>query len=200
MEAHAEYLVGKINPEHFDRYLGLLSGVPTSTGDAAYRREYRSYWAMNAARLGPGFYEVYFSELARDEVRPLDELLLELRAAIEDEGGRPSLQFSFSTKLLHMRDPHLPIYDAQVSAFYGLAWPDSGRALPKRVGTLVEHHDFLSREYARVLDEGLLAKCLAIARSEFPDERLTDERMIDSLIWRFMSLLWGGAVARHEIV
>jgi hypothetical protein len=78
-----------------------------------------SFWRMSAARrLSQRFYKSYFcllmsSKNRRVEARSVARWLLHRYP----ENG---LQFSFATKLVHMADPSLPVYDSIVRAFFFL--------------------------------------------------------------------------------
>ena len=85
-----------------------------------YKREFRKFWAMNSARLNHKFYERYFALLSAPTTQAFT--LNQIVDILYDESmrgdGSHSVQFSFVTKLLHMQNPHVPIYDSQVAAFY----------------------------------------------------------------------------------
>jgi len=166
--------------------------------DETFHALYRTYWQMNVARLGDPFYFRYFALLESLKRNPagfaeIDATIREL-ALISNTTERPSLQFSFATKLLNTIDPRLPVYDSYVSQFYFFVAPPSNYSVDARLAALLSFHAFLRAEYGRVIKEGLLIDAIARFRQHFAvDSELCDERVIDMLIWGFVSLLRNGA-------
>ena len=169
---------------------------------SAYRKEYRRYWRMNAARLSSDFYTTYFDELdgARRKEPTLEALSHRLYHASEKSGGTKSLQFWFATKLLHMSNPRLPIYDSRVARFYFFEVVSTDQPLEERVGHLLDFHGFLVQEYERVLNNGILRIAIQTFRQHFSPEHFTDEKCIDSLLWAFVRLLEKGGLPLKQIV
>jgi hypothetical protein len=200
----AQTVVGTIPREHVTDYEWLLQNVgKASTPD--YQKGYRRFWAMNAAQLSPAFYAAYFGTLAAAVSQPptLSSVAQTLHAASSRQNGQKSLQFSFATKLLHITNPHLPIYDSQVAAFYFFVEPDRNPKDPndfqRRLSKFVTFHDFIKQEYARVLQNNLLATAIQEFRSRLNPKHFTDEKIVDSLIWAFVGLLWKGALQKGQI-
>jgi hypothetical protein len=113
--------------------------------------------------------------------------------------GRQSLQFSFATKLLHMTNPVLPIFDSQIAGFYFFQETGTGLNLQQRIDGFVAFHAFLVQEYARVLRFGLLAKAIEEYRRQLKPQHVTDEKIVDSLIWAFVGLLRKGALPKGQV-
>jgi hypothetical protein len=183
------------------RYIELRHRLFASdvAADEDFHAMYRAYWQMNVARLGDPFYFRYFAlleSLKRNGVgvqRDINETIREL-ALISNTTERPSLQFSFATKLLNTIEPRLPVYDSYVSQFYFFVAPPSNYSVDARLSALLAFHGFLRAEYARVIQEGLLAESIDRFRRHFGmGAELCDERVIDMLIWGFVSLLRNGA-------
>jgi hypothetical protein len=116
------------------------------------------------------------------------------RTISHGDGQDYGLQFSFATKLAHMVDPHVPIFDSFVANFYFFTVPPPTRPFQDRLASLLEFHAFLTREYARVLHLGLLAPAIEQIRSQRRlGSAVPDERVVDWLIWAWVSLLRSGA-------
>jgi hypothetical protein len=167
--------------------------------DENFHALYRTYWQMNVARLGDPFYFRYFALLESLKkngagfLGTIDATIREL-ALISNTTERPSLQFSFATKLLNTIDPRLPVYDSYVSQFFFFVAPPSNYPVDARLSALLSFHAFLRAEYSRVLNEGLLSEAIVRFRQHFAiDSELCDERVIDMLIWGYVSLLRNGA-------
>lgn len=201
IEAHCQNVVASIHPAHVREYDWLVENLHR-VGQLEYQARYRKFWAMNAARLSPSYCAEYFRRLeaAARSLPALGSLVTDLYKVPAQAKGRQSLQFSFATKLLHMQDRHSPIYDSQVAAFYFFREPDRALDLQQRVKRLEDFHAFLRREYARILADGLLTKSIAAFRAKFKPLRFTEEKVIDSLIWAFVSRLRNGGLGDGSIV
>jgi hypothetical protein len=110
------------------------------------------------------------------------------------------LQFSFASKLVHMINPRLPVYDRMVESFYFLPRSYAGTA-QKKLANLLRSYRFLVAEYDRILREGLLASAIDELRRRFqlPAE-YSDQKIIDTLIWKFVPFLESGALRDGSVV
>lgn len=188
----AAALVEKIPPEHITEYEWLLQNLACAN-TLNYQSRYRKYWAMDAARLNPAFYDIYFKALVTQSSR--EDVLRRLHNATDQK----SLQFSFATKLLHMVNPRLPLYSAEVTTFFFFL-PKGNLSFERRVDELIAFHDFLIGEYQRVIETGLLSCAIQEFRRRWNPQCFTDEKIIDSLIWAFVKRLKNGAVWKSDIV
>ena len=190
VEANRVQVVGRVAAErgHVSEYDWLTSHL-ADCGQVSYQRRYRSYWAMNPARLAASYYEPYFSLLGSPAGLFPGELASLLYRIPSHSSGRHTLQFSFATKLAHMHDGRLPIYDSRVADFYAFRPPDSALPLNSRISRLCWFYEFLEREYARVLEQGLLKQSIALFREQLQPQRFTDQKIVDSLLWAFASPL-----------
>ena len=99
-----------------------------------------------------------------------------------------------------MVDPRLPACDRMVETFYFLPRSYSGTA-EKKLANLAQSYRFLVTEYDRILREGLLDPAIDGLRRRFkltPD--YTDQKVIDTLIWKFVPLLKSGALRDGSVV
>ncbi len=198
----AKTVVATIPHDHITDYEWLIKNTGQAN-TAHYQERYRSFWAMNAARLSPDFYTAYFSLLgaAIDYAPTLKRVISTLYDASSRLNGTKSLQFSFATKLLHMTNPHLPMYDSQVAAFYFFVAPTTSAPDPeRRTSEYLDFYQFLTSEYARVLQNGLLRRSIEEFRHRLKPQHFTDEKIIDSLIWGFVKLLRNGALSNRRII
>jgi hypothetical protein len=148
---------------------------------------------MNVARLSQRFYSRYFELLARySSSQSVDVASLARELSSVDAEDEQSLQFSFASKLAHMIDPRLPVYDRFVAAFYFYVAPAGDGQFEARLVELMGFYNFLRHEYARVLGERLLSGAIQKFRERFTDD-IPDERIVDWLLWAWVSLLRRGA-------
>jgi hypothetical protein len=196
---HCEQIVDSIPLDHVTDYKWLLCHKSES-GTADYRRRFRLYWAMNAAQLSGDFYDSYFELLSRPSEPPLNirQVSHTLFHSAVRRNGTKVLPFSFVTKLMHMRDQRTPIYDSQVAKFFFFEAPDSTGEVESRIERLIGFHEFLAREYRRVLDEALQG-AVSCFMERFREYMLTEEKVVDSLIWKTVALLTSGALEKGQM-
>jgi hypothetical protein len=196
-----EKLLGRINREDdVELYQKLLKRVRNTdvTVDIAFQRDYRRYWALNQALLSSQFYTAYFGYLEQHKADPnvsVESVARHLYAVVSHGSGRRSLQFSFSTKLVHMLCPDKPIYDSTVAEFYFLPNVRANATLDEKLGLLLTSYRFLADEYLRVLQQGMLADAISRFRERFHvGQDYSDRKVIDTLIWQFVPLIRSGEV------
>lgn len=172
--------------------------------DGDFQRTYRTYWQLNAARLGSEFCSAYFSyfeKLKEADDIVLDRVVQDLYKVPTHGDGRQSLQFSFASKMVHMLKPQLPVYDSMVEAFFFLPFGSPTEKMEGKLKRLLESYRFLTREYERVLKEGLLRPAIATFRTRFSvGDDYTDEKIIDTLIWKFVSFVRSGAIRNGAVL
>src|SRR6266404_2713523 len=112
-------VVDSIPREFLENYEWLVQNADQAN-KPSYQKEYRRFWAMNAAQLSPDFYTAYFRALRISISQPpeLRDVVQGLYESSARRNGDRSIQFSFATKLVHMASPRLPIYDSRVAKFY----------------------------------------------------------------------------------
>lgn len=165
--------------EHFSKYEQLLIHANNKLHvdeitKIAFKKEFRTFWSMNVARLDEAFYETYFS--LTDIYSPIDAL-----HTLKERHNK--YQYSFSTKFYHtFINTKAPIYDSRVKLFYLL--PDAS------FENFGDQYSFLVKEYERVLKNNLLKNPINSVRKEFNLSALvTDEKIIDSLIWMYVNAM-----------
>jgi len=189
-----------------DVYLSLIRRFNQGNvrNDAVFHLDYRRYWRLNAARLSESFCSTYFDLMERlrgNQNMETEAVARHLYQIPTHESGRQSLQFSFASKLIHTLDPHRPIYDSFVADFFFFRPPDPNKELDFRLRSLSSFYSFLCHEYERVLEQRLLEPSLLRFREiQGVDNTYTDQKIIDTLIWRFVTLLRNGALTDGHIV
>ncbi len=163
-----------------------------------FKNRYRRFWQMNQARLSDGFFEAYFCLLEQLKTRhdaQISDIAQRLYSVATHGNGRHSLQFSFASKLLHTVDPHSPIYDSAVEAFYFLPKIKPSDSCDKNLLRLLHNYGFITAEVRRVLANNLLRTAIDRFREHYDEENsITDEKIVDTLIWRFVTFAWSGAL------
>lgn len=208
----ADLINEAIDPiHHINPYTSLLANIRNVdvSEDVNFQTTYKSYWKMTRAVSNPQWYLRYFellqhynqddnfaeNELVEHVVR---ELYL-IPAHVNRE--RRSVQFSFATKLVHMLRPHYPVFDGNIRQFYFL--PEMGQNLDERLEDRRYSQAFLVGEYERILEGCLMAPAINSFRNHFGEHlgpNYTDEKVIDTILWRFVALLKSGAIRDGAIV
>lgn len=190
MNAHAIEIVEYIQQKNdVGEYRWLLDHVAHAL-DAEYQGRYRRYWGFRGKAATLRFRKPYFLQLAQGlENHPELADLVELLYKAEGQ----TLQFSFCSKLCHMLDPHRPIYDANIREFYWFSPPDGvnqKQAIRQRkINGYMDFYNFLIDEYQRVINNDLMVGCLDSFHGHFNAGDVTDQRIIDFVIWAFVGLL-----------
>lgn len=201
INTHAQTIVSTIPAYHVNEYDWLIHHLDQcSTSD--YQTRYKTYWRLGAARLSAGYGDAYFKALqaARRKAPSVTDLAMALYASPTHKNGKKSLQFSFATKLVHMVNPAIPVYDSLVAAFYFFRDPPRKLPIAQRVGALGGFHAFLQSEYDRVLKHHLLAQAITCFRQTLKPQHFTDEKVVDSLIWAYVATLWDGGITKGVIL
>lgn len=162
--------------------------------NAEFQGRYRRFWVMRFP--AKRYFPAYFSLLEQDkDSRCLDPIAIcqQLRAVSRNPAGDDIIQFSFATKMAHMANPDLPIYDQMVRRFYFLPTPDGSLDFDGRLAAYMASYTFLKAEYRRVIAASLLAPAMSAFRRAFPVCGQSDVKVIDSLIWRFVDMADSGA-------
>jgi hypothetical protein len=159
--------------------------------DERFRRNYVWFWKLRRVET---WRERYFTLLqnignqARLDAR--ETLRYVCQETLGGLRGGQSLEFSFATKLVHMVDPRSPICDGNVRAFYFLPDANGGGDIETRIDCRLRVYDALVNEYHRILENHLLDESIVRFRKELNPETFTDIKIIDSLIWAFVT--WAG--------
>src|SRR6267378_1681820 len=116
---YAKAIVGAIPRQYVTDYEWLFTYL-NETNSPEYQKNFRKFWAMNAAQLSSEFYGTFFDILATVSERnpTLNQVCCSLSECSARRNGMKTLQFSFATKLMHMSNPQLPVYDSQVAHIY----------------------------------------------------------------------------------
>lgn len=198
---HINPILDSISEKHISDYEWLM----TNKHDIGhhFKRRYKSFWQLNAALLSDEFCDEYFLELQKSlekgsvDLRDITEKFYDIPS---NKKGDNKLHFSFCTKLCHVVNPCLPIYDAMVRHFYFFKEPTRKLSLGMRIEEFMFFYDFLVVEYDRIISEKLLQNSIWAFYERFNAHNFTTQKVIDSLIWAFISFVRSGRVISGEVV
>ena len=130
----------------------------------------------------------------RLELGTLKKVVQELYEVPSNSTGQQKVQFSFASKLVHMCQPTLPVYDAMVKTFFFLP-KAHGDSIDTQLPELMVDYRFLIDEYSRVMRDHLLDRAMSRVREYCAyATNLTDQRLIDLLIWVFVKWAKSGGI------
>ena len=202
---HIELLLAELKPKkHINPYIDICRSFDRGDRlDAEFQDTYKKYFGMNAARPSERFLVKYFDllDLSRGG-RSVDviEVTKELRNYSPAKDETAKVHLSFATKLAHMIDRTYPIFDSTVSAFFYLPGANGLKGAEKKYVRHKSNYEFLRKEYRRIIAESLLSPSISCFRQKYPDAiHYTDEKIIDTLIWRFAAYLKSGALQKGSI-
>lgn len=201
IEKSRSFIINALTDENVRQYEWLLRNLG-SADTPEYQKLYKSFWTTYPARLSDHFYQKYFELLSARACNPMtvSELCKVVsKASARRDGSEMTLQFSFATKLMHMFNPHLPVYDSRIASFYFFLEPSGQLPIAVRIDRLARFHAFLIDEYPRITREGLLARSIEAFKGKFKPQNHTDEKIVDWLIWKFVSLANNGALLEGRI-
>ena len=188
------------------QYLQIIRLFPQIdvSNDGNFQKIYRKYWRLNAARLQQTFFEVYFDLLEKSKDHSdlkIEKISRKLYKTSTGKDGKKSLQFSFASKLIHTINNTEPVYDSMITTFYFLPQPQSNWNFERKLKNALENYQFIKNEQKRILKEGLLDFEIEKFREYFNLENVyTDQKIIDTLIWKFVTLLRDGAIRERRII
>jgi hypothetical protein len=186
-------IISAIPQTYVQKYESLLQPVGRAN-NPQYQRDYKKFWQMNLAQMGSTFHQKYFNALNTTKPLTLRGLCKMLYPYSKRRKGTPTLQFSFPTKLRHMIKPQLPIYDKKVVRFFLFQEPSTKLPWEQRLNGYIVFHNFLIREYRRVIGCGQLATAIAAFHQQFHPQQHTEEKIIDWLILTFVELADKGQI------
>ncbi len=189
-------ILDQLSSKDTEAYSWLMANLASTnvSSNAAYQSKYRNFWVM----LYPSqtYCQAYFRLLQRLKgSKSIDPVAVcqALRLDSKGKSGNDIIQFSFATKLAHMTNPDLPIYDHMIRQFYFLPTPAGDLAFDARLAGYLASYSFLKDEYRRVIADGLLARAIQEFRRVFPMCEHSDVKVIDWLIWWFVKMAESGA-------
>lgn len=189
---------------HIDPYISICKSYKNQKSNTPeFKKTYRSFYQLNAARLSDDFCESYFSllEESRDnDTVNVEDITNRLYDLESNSKGTHAVQFSFASKLVHTVNDDFPIYDSMVSAFYFFPDVKPNWDKKRKIQEYLESYQFLRNEYCRIMENNLLEVAMEEFRERFAvGDEYSNMKLIDTLLWRFTALLKSGAIRNGDI-
>lgn len=146
--------------------------------DKDFQKAFNGFFVMSFRK--PIYYDMFYSflEQKKDKGASFEETLEYLKEA---EG---QLEISFSSKLIHIINPHRPIWDNNVAVqHFGMKTPNPNLDSAARQKEAVRvYHEYCSRFY-EYLDSGDGQAAIRMFNNRYPHTGFTDAKKIDFLMW-----------------
>jgi len=95
----------------------------------------------------------------------------------------------------------MPVYDKMIADFYFLPSGPGKEENKDKLNRLLISYEFLVGEYSRILKNNFLGHCIERFRKKFSlGSEYSDIKVIDTIIWKFVSMLRRGAVRDKNVV
>jgi hypothetical protein len=154
------------------------------TNDFYFQRDYRSFYIMNRAGLTDEMKNEYFKIMQEKRgqkvIDPSD--IVNRLYQFERLKGDKSLQFSFTTKLMHTVNNDYPIYDSKVSKVFHFLRPDE-QDIENKLNHYVEQYNEIKKSYETILSDNLLYSTIKSFNEKFKNNNLPNIKIIDFVFW-----------------
>lgn len=179
-------ILDNVSSESVAVYLWLRNEYKKKKRDDIFEFVFKSYYQLNHGGLGDSLKNKYF-ELLNKKVSNL-ELILNSLYKISSLKNKKTIQFSFTTKLLHTLDDRLPIYDHEVGIVTGLTV--RGVSKRKKIESAKEIYIKLENLYFELLKNNNIKKVIKRFRKKFKlsYNQISDQKVLDFILWSFGKL------------
>lgn len=177
----------RIRPTDFDGYFGLkdLLASKDHKDRREFQRRFASYYRLHNAGLTDAFKKRYFTlffEFQPRQKDPYTSLLLELYN-IPRRKGDHSIQASFVSKMVAMRDESRPLFDRHVSNFFGLSVPSVG-SVQFRIAGFVRNLQYIQANYETWAADDRFRRITTVLFDKHPRlQTCHPTRVCDFLVW-----------------
>lgn len=179
----------KIKPESISVYLFLKKEYKKGNIEKNYLFQFvfKSFYALDGAGLSEQLKTRYF-ELMSEGKLELEDILTELYE-IKNRREQKTLQFSFTTKLLHTIDESKPIFDSEVSAV--VHTKVKGKTLEQRIKSCINIYTEIDILYKELLEDKNIKKILLKFKNRFSlnKDDISDAKILDFIIWSLGKIL-----------
>ena len=166
-----------------ERYLYIRSEYEKGNikNNSGFQCIYKQFYRMNIAGLTDDFFKEYFKLLASRETN-LKKILLRL-FDIPTRKKLKTVQFVFTTKLLHTINNNMPIYDLLVGKMLELKV--TGKNPADKTNSCIKIYNQLKECHRELLNDKIIKNIILEFRIEFncDKKKISDTKVLDFLIW-----------------
>lgn len=199
LNLHRSKIIEKLsdkNWKHFEEYCEIKREYSNNCNkdfDEQFKRIFCRFFALNGARGLNQKQKDKFFELFSLNKKDLKEIL-EILYEIPGHGKRHKLFISFGTKLLHIINDELPIYDKNIDFVLNLPGQTYPSSLEERIKNRLDIYKELKNTTEELLANDKIKNYLKSIRQEmrrtpgydnftWQDKDISDVKLFDSLLW-----------------
>lgn len=155
---------------------------------------FSSYYGLNNAGLTYAFRTLFF-EIMNDSINEekidLNDVVLKLWEE-RNRKGKKSVQFSFTTKMVHTINNKYPIYDNQIAYLFGFRQPYHIKDFNKKMAVYSKQYDEIKYSYENILKRDMLGSIIGGFRERYNKYQISDIKILDFIFWQ------AGKIKRRE--
>lgn len=142
---------------------------------------FKSFYALDGAGLSNQLKTRYFELMAKRK-GDLKNILIELYE-IKNRKEQKTIQFSFTTKLLHIMDESKPIFDSEVATV--IHSEVKGKTPEQRIESCINIYTEICVLYKEMLEDKNIKKIIFKFRRKFSlnEDAMSDVKILDFIIW-----------------
>ena len=154
-----------------------------TSNDSEFQSRFKQFYRMNSAGLS-NFQKRRFFELLENEESDIKYILKELYK-IPTLKKTHSIQFFFTTKLLHTINNNKPIFDKMIGKV--MDKNVEGKSKEEKIQSCVDIYKFLDKLYSALIKNSRIKKIIFKFRIKFNANRrvISDIKVLDFIIWSF---------------
>lgn len=176
-------ILSNLKQKDIDKYCYIKNRFEDSSilNDLKFQSIFKQFYIMNSAGLSEEW-KTYFFKLLSDKQYDLKYILSELYE-IPRRDGKRSVQFSFSTKLLHTINNTDPIYDKLVGVIINKKV--TGLTKEEKIQSCLGIYNFLRDLYSDLIKDKQIRSVIDEFRSKFNVgcQDVSDVKVLDFMIW-----------------
>lgn len=188
----ADVIVNHLDEELLSVYVFLVNVFSMSdvTENLVFQFVYRSFYQFDKAPLNPTFKQDYFRLMQKyryENDLQLEEIAKQLCTYI-DEKNDPTLEISYTTKLINMINANYPIYNRNIDRVFRDIIEVSNKPIHK-FDLYVLQHKKIMESYERIIAEKMLEEALVKFDEKFPLYDLPLTKKLDFIFTTYGKLL-----------
>jgi hypothetical protein len=162
-----------------------------------FQKIYRYFYILNRGGLTEEFIQHYFVRLqeAKENIPTLESLIRDFYT-YDRQNNKPSVQFSFSTKLLHMVDHNYPIYDNLVEKVFGYKslYVQYKMTFDDKVLECTKRIKYIQSVYYELISSNQIESILEAFDRKFFGNDLGVMKKVDFVVWTYGRLLQNNTI------
>lgn len=174
-------IISKLKEIDLEEYFFLkLEYEKDNVQNKKFQRRYKNFYNMYPFGFTEKFYNAYFKMMEEGETNL--KTILNTLSKIKDKKGEKSVQLAFASKLLHMVDSEMPLYNSTVAKVFNLQIRKG--TIDEKVDHSIVLYQKLQNYYQQLLQQSVIKEIIEIFRDESNLNQgvLSDAKLIDMII------------------